>query len=326
MRKVTHAFYNGKDLLLEDFANMYATLEVPNGKFKFSSIKKKIGNFARCYSDEKSDFLDYIYSKFEDILQLQPRGLEKIMHEIGDKFSKNLLFNWEENKQTDFGAEIEELFSFNRFRQTSKAFLWAQCLNLRTCLYCNCQFTFSIVTENSKRKLMFEVDHFYPKNKYPYLSLSFYNLIPCCANCNRAKSDIDFNLKNSVHPYLEDFNNLIKFKPSNTDVLHFLIFKEERKNIKIEIDFKNNKVEKHLSTFKLKEVYNFHQDLVEEIFLKRYYYDPTTMRILSEQFKDIISEDTVKRFILGNYHRDEDINKRPLAKLTKDVAKSIGLI
>jgi len=31
-------------------------------------------------------------------------------------------------------------------------------------------------------------------------------------------------------------------------------------------------------------------------------------------------------FLLGNYHRDEDINKRPLSKLTKDIAKAIGLI
>lgn len=265
-------------------------------------------------------------TNFNDILQAEPYKLENIIAEINRNYGENFIYNRIENKQTDFGKTIEELFSFNKFRQTSKAFLWSECLRIKTCLYCNCQYNFSITTEDNKRKLMFEVDHFYPKNKYPYLSLSFYNLIPCCANCNRAKKDIDFNLQNAVHPYVTDFNDLVKFKPSNADVLSFLLNDDSKQNIKIMLEYKSKRAEKHISTFRLKEVHNFHQDLIEEIFLRRYYYDPSTTRILREQFKDIISEDTVKRFILGNYHRDEDINKRPLSKLTKDIAKAIGLI
>ena len=32
------------------------------------------------------------------------------------------------------------------------------------------------------------------------------------------------------------------------------------------------------------------------------------------------------RFVLGNYDREEDIHKRPLAKLVQDVAKQLGVI
>lgn len=33
----------------------------------------------------------------------------------------------------------------------------------------------------------FQFNHFYDKGTYPYLALSFYNLIPSCSTCNSSK-------------------------------------------------------------------------------------------------------------------------------------------
>ncbi len=33
----------------------------------------------------------------------------------------------------------------------------------------------------------FQFDHFYPKENYPALAMCFYNLIPCCSDCNHIK-------------------------------------------------------------------------------------------------------------------------------------------
>lgn len=34
----------------------------------------------------------------------------------------------------------------------------------------------------------------------------------------------------------------------------------------------------------------------------------------------------VNRFVIGNYDREEDIQKRPLTKLIQNVAKQLGII
>ena len=60
--------------------------------------------------------------------------------------------------------------------------------------------------------------------------------------------------------------------------------------------------------------------------LKVYYYDESTQRELRNEFNGVIDENTIKRFILGNYYLDEDLNNRPLAKMTKDISIQIGLI
>jgi hypothetical protein len=39
-------------------------------------------------------------------------------------------------------------------------------------------------TLNKSKELMPEIDHFYPKDKYPFLAVSFFNLIPSCLTCN----------------------------------------------------------------------------------------------------------------------------------------------
>jgi len=40
----------------------------------------------------------------------------------------------------------------------------------------------------------------------------------------------------------------------------------------------------------------------------------------------MLKQSDVNRFILGTYDKPEDIHKRPLAKLTQDVAKQLGII
>jgi hypothetical protein len=63
-------------------------------------------------------------------------------------------------------------------------------LEINCCVYCHTQGTY-VVNEYYKRnhkphkkgdlkaqKAFFELDHYYPKSKYPFLCVSFYNLIP----------------------------------------------------------------------------------------------------------------------------------------------------
>ena len=50
------------------------------------------------------------------------------------------------------------------------------------CTYCNRQYVFTVEdNEGDNGKIARpELDHWFPKELYPIMSLSFYNLIPCC--------------------------------------------------------------------------------------------------------------------------------------------------
>ena len=54
---------------------------------------------------------------------------------------------------------------------------------LRICPYCGRSFIYSVDVNNNCVKP--DIDHFFPKSKYPYMALSYYNLIPACNTCNR---------------------------------------------------------------------------------------------------------------------------------------------
>lgn len=82
-------------------------------------------------------------------------------------------------------------------------------LEISICPYCNRQYitTASKVFDDGTEKWVArpQLDHFYPKSKYPFLSCSFFNLIPSCPTCNMGKNDKESKI---LYPYLEGFRNL----------------------------------------------------------------------------------------------------------------------
>jgi 5-methylcytosine-specific restriction endonuclease McrA len=60
-------------------------------------------------------------------------------------------------------------------------------MDIKSCVYCNAHLAATTKNNNGTYKGTYELDHFYPKSKYPYLCTSFFNLQPCCAHCNESK-------------------------------------------------------------------------------------------------------------------------------------------
>lgn len=54
------------------------------------------------------------------------------------------------------------------------------------------------------------LDHFLPKSKYPRLTVTPINLIPCCSDCNKKKDKIfPVNKSNQfIHPYYDDLSSI----------------------------------------------------------------------------------------------------------------------
>lgn len=87
-------------------------------------------------------------------------------------------------------------------------------IKLSVCPYCNRQYIFTIFDNNKNGEVRPQLDHFYVKSKYPFLSCSFYNLIPSCPTCNLGKND---DGDDTIYPYIHEFgeNVVFRFEPKD---------------------------------------------------------------------------------------------------------------
>lgn len=183
-------------------------------------------------------------------------------------------------------------------------------LDLSVCPYCNRQYIFTV---NNGRRVSAQFDHFYSKTKYPYLALSFYNLIPCCPVCNKAKGEriIDIN------PYLEGFENECTIQIDSP--LNY-IFQNGDWGICIKGEKKHKK---NIETFVLDKLYEKHKDYAMEIVFKEIAHEKGYLDTIKKEFMNMgVSDDLINR-ILFNYDTNTDNPKRPLSKMTNDIIKQI---
>ena len=63
---------------------------------------------------------------------------------------------------------------------------------LEICPYCGRE-KINMAEEEERADSKPPIDHFLPKSKYPFLAMSYYNLIPCCTFCNELPNKGDFD-------------------------------------------------------------------------------------------------------------------------------------
>ena len=153
-------------------------------------------------------------------------------------------------------------------------------LKVSICPYCNRQyiFTTSKVLEDGTEKWVArpQLDHFYPKSIYPFLSCSFYNLIPSCPTCNMGKNDNDTE---TLYPYLEGFRNPdgsknAQFRIDSKTLEDIIRLGTVNPNINYTIELKRvNDPDEHIKgsddVFNLTILYNEHQVELHDL-LERY--------------------------------------------------------
>ena len=186
--------------------------------------------------------------------------------------------------------------------------------DLNVCPYCNRNFINPIYKENSvgtdNKNQSPDIEHFFPKSIYPFLSLSISNLLPSCTFCNKIKHDIDTYKHNCLSPY----------EIKSSDFRFDFTLKSERvKEVKL---ISKNKDCKNSEILHLESLYNqVHSKYINDIFddvLKypKSYYDKSL-----KNFK--LTENEYKK-VFRNYYKEEDFNKQPLSKMTKDLYNQIN--
>ncbi|WP_185246266.1 hypothetical protein [Chryseobacterium bernardetii] len=276
-------------------------------------------------------YLDKIINCFtdhKDILTDLPSALDKYKKEIGnvptvleDDADVNSV-----PKKSPIKDEILKALNYKSLRGSFYPKYFRD-LGLKTCVYCNSQLAISITT-GRKVSAKFQLDHYWPKDVYPWLSICLFNLYPSCGPCNNGKSkkEVEFNFYSDNYEELSTSN--FKFGLTKGAKSTYLI----SKNIEdIKIYFTEPKPKKGKNTFdevfQIKRIYETQLDIVEELILKSEMYDESYRSLLKQHYSCIgITEVSLDRLILSNYTDIKDIHKRPLSKFMQDIAEEIGLI
>ncbi len=263
-----------------------------------------------------TECLQYL-SNENEIKNLLSANVEQLKLYI-DFFAKEFYTSVEKNSSLNKILR-DEIFEqeYNNWggRKTYGAYSFVKSLGLESCPYCNRNYTFVVDSKNGK--LRPEIDHFYPKSIYPFLAMSFYNLIPSCSICNHTKSD---EVKESLeNPYeINATSYTFTYRPTT---VNFSVVEKEKYNFdNFQIALHGNQA--NIELFKLEELYKQHKDIVLELLIKKAYYPQSYIEELS---KFGFSKDEVYRYLFSNYNKDEDLHKRPLSKLIKDISIELGL-
>lgn len=237
------------------------------------------------------------------------KGKPELLLKIHEKFSRTtihqdfddlkLCFNkrgYETNFQKNYGIEFLEK------------------LNVDTCVYCNRNYTIQLYEDRARA----ELDHWFPKETFPILALSFYNLIPSCHSCNHMKLNSSPDngwlaaLTNIIHPYLTDKLEVFSFTYYYNSLNKPVAFtKTKSERVKNTLKFnKTNEIYKSQSGKEL-------QDLLD----LRYKYSTNYLDILlNKTFNALtMSQEEAYRMIFGIEIKEEDFHKRPFSKFKKEI-------
>lgn len=234
---------------------------------------------------------------------------------------------YKRKKTNTFGVKILSSLNFKSFR-AEYAHKIIETIEIKTCPYCNAMLAIVIPNYKGNQVARFQLDHYYPKSKYPLLSISFFNLIPSCGNCNITKGRKDVKLSLDFHLYgIKTPLNAFMFKIPSSSVSTYL----STNNIEdIEIEFENgidadkNYALHHDQSYDIHGIYNTQKDVVEELFWKAKAYNKSRIEELSKILN--LTKAQIKRMVIGSYIENEDIHKRPLTKFTQDIARQLKLI
>lgn len=206
-----------------------------------------------------------------------------------------------------------------------RAFWLAKKIERNTCAYCNRLYIFTVEKgsgNNSQERIVRPVfDHWFPKDKYPILSISLFNLIPSCTICNSsAKGNTDFSLDNHIHPYVHE-----KGKPNFTFKASKTVDNKPKWTVKIHRQ-KDSKEDNTIKAFALDEIYAMHGEL--EISDIMYFKESYPDGYLSDLFDNLLKDSTrtmakcdVYRMLFGTEMDSDKFLDRPFGKLKYDLLK-----
>uniref|UniRef100_UPI00404891AC hypothetical protein n=1 Tax=Aliarcobacter sp. TaxID=2321116 RepID=UPI00404891AC len=319
-----------KDLNIEkEYLNdlkIITKFEKPNEdiEIRFNRYKVNNNSFRKVFKNYK--FKDILYAK-ENEIHLLIETIEKRINSLTKKKKEELIIT------------VQNLFKYtNKFQGKVLTPFFTKNFSFKTCFYCNKDFITNFEKEKKDLVSTFQLDHFYDKDTYPYLALSFYNLIPSCPTCNSSKvkgTKNTFNHDSRVGKFkIEkclkpndktfDFQQKVKFKlllDASCKNLH--IKSKDDIDINLKENY-SNMYDKYIEIFKLNERYKAHKDIVFDMIEKAELYPESRLKEL-ENLTGIPFQQ-IKKDIFNLIDENEDLSKQPFSKLIVDMSQELGIL
>lgn len=304
-KSVSGCFYTKKEI--EDW--YISNIETKNIRNNLSTLKNTYLN-----KPKEQRILSFLIKHLDYIILAPPRNQIKLCV-LADRFSRDI------HNKKNFYNKILNIFGYNKLRKKLLIEL-AERMNYKTCAYCNSQFTL-YVSHNHRKSARFQYDHFFNKSKYPFLSISLYNLIPSCPICNNVKGSREISTNDLLlHPYENNIADLFDFKISDGLIGLYLGITP---NIKITLQANKNRLQDIVNNFndlfQITGIYERHHDIIEDLYEKVYKYK-AYIEEGNFNFLDINFSKNMRLF-LGTYIEKNEIEKRPLTKFTQDIWKQL---
>jgi hypothetical protein len=275
-----------------------------------------------------SDYFSTIVADFKELVSASPETLFNI-RELFDGLTND--------EKSDINDRLNLKGLYDRFIKKEDAFLQSDeksiynsdylisKVNFGTCPYCNEMnlHSFFSLKHNGERR-NFDWDHIIHKDDYPFLAISFYNLVPSCKVCNFLKKNETIDLS----PYEKfEVDELYKFYVSgqSTDFLKeidsielFLIVSQSEQGKKIGDIIDITCMDKRYAAQKV-----FISNLLNK---KRIYQSPLWESISNLITQEIsLEQSDIDMLLFTQYSSSLDYFKSPYSKLTSDILKGIRL-
>lgn len=299
---------------------------------QLKKLRSIISRGALPYRTKLDSYIRYLNKNISDILTLLPSQF--------DSYEKNNFFVLSD---AELDTPILIGKTTKKFHEWITTYLhyddvrrhiypkYLERIKINTCVYCNADFisschlqktdsTGNLVFDRNGNpeydcKGRFQLDHFWPKSKHPFLSISFFNLQPSCNSCNLWKSDEDipFNLFTDGNEPRSPF----RFKILWRDVTKYAL-SHDKDDLNIDFTSSINNYDR----FHIKEVYKPFKDEVEELLWKKLTIDEAYISLLQSSLPSLITDnnDYLHRYFYGFYKSPNDILRRPLSKMKQDLA------
>lgn len=276
-------------------------------------------------SDELA-YVGHLLTVIDEIIVAPPTRLTVLKEQFEKIITEKII---KSKAKKGFRDELLGKLNYTSLRSTFYPEFYFH-VGIKACVYCNAMLTVSVEKDISAGKkgyrAKYQMDHYFAKTKNPCLSISLFNLYPICANCNIIKGvkKVDFQLYQDITKHVSPF--LFRLQPGSKGK-----YISTRKLSDIQFKFLEPKkkpgFEKFNDLFDIEGIYKTQLDVIEELILKKENYTPKFRWSLEHSMSRLFKSGEISgRLITGNYINSGDTHKRPLAKITRDIAIEIDLL
>jgi len=313
-QKIQNAGLRSKDFfdqLAKQLLKKKFIIEYPKGTENTGTVEQQLSWFSERYPDFCYYWENQIVPQMASILgpPFEPKKLllagPQQVHEL---FSTIKDIQKQKGYADDnYGAMLLEIFNYEKCRaiiqKTLKQLEWSGCP------YCNRNFITGFTNTNATQ-VTFQMDHFFPKSKFPYLALSIYNLIPSCPTCNATiKKDAVIDTLVPYDPRY-DFDKKVRFV-------------ERGGEIDIEELQKPEEYQTFVSVMCTLSIYTQHTMVLEDLQKKMRNYAPSWIEKI--EATGLMTRQQIMNDLFQGYVNPSELESIPLAKLRKDLAEDLGI-